>query len=273
MLSNLQTFYINSKKRENGTNSNFSYNFDIHEPISHVSLVYITIPKSYYMIQNNYNTFILIEGAQEIIITIPEGNYTREQLYVQLKIIMDAASLNAVSYTISNNQTLYEDGKLKIITNDAIINKKLMFLDTNPINEVFGFCKGYTDIFTTQIISCNVINLSRENTIYLMSDCISTIQQDQIYGGNQILDVIYSSQNKLFSYITQQYDIFENMKPFNNKSYSTFNFQLINEDGIPLELNGVDWSFTLCFFLYIENKNIYKKISNYIDYNLINNKN
>lgn len=273
MINNLQSFYVNSKRRESGTNENFTYLFNIIEPVNKVSIDYITIPKSYYMIADTYNYFYLYENGQQIKITIPAGNYTIDQFLTYLSSIMTSASLNTITYLCSKNQSLYDDGKIKISATNLLITKYLNFIDENAMNEIMGFNKGNTNNFTLSIICDNVINLSRENTIYLISDCVQNNYNDQYIGGNNILDVVYTSDNSpLFSYIVAQYDIIANMKDFDNTKKQIINFRLLDENNNEINLNGVDFSFTINFFEYIDNKSFYNKIKSYIDFSLINQK-
>ena len=270
MINNLQSFYVNSKKRNSGTNENFTYLFDIKEPVNSVSVDYITIPKSYYMIVDNYNYFYLYENSIQITITILPGNYTLTEFLIYLSSILTSSSLNNITYTCSKNQTLYDDGKIKITSTNAGITKYFNFINDNPMNEILGFNKNNSSNFTLSISGDNVINLSRENTIYLISDCVSNNYNDKYIGGNQILDVIYSSDNTpLFSYIVCQYDIIGNMKTFNKINKQIINFKLTDENNNNINLNGVDFSFTINFFEYIVNKSFFNKIKSYIDYILI----
>ena len=57
------------------------------------------------------------------------------------------------------------------------------------------------------------------------------------------------------------------MKPYINKEL--FNFTLVNENNQIMNLNGVNMSFVLNLFTYT---NINPKISNYIDYKILNDK-
>ena len=51
-------YYINSRNRISGTNSNFTYKIDINniEP-DRIAVLQANIPKSYYLIQDNANSF------------------------------------------------------------------------------------------------------------------------------------------------------------------------------------------------------------------------
>ena len=106
MIRSSQTLYINSKQRSKG----FDHDFYITLPIqpankfTHVSVLGISIPKSFYSVQNNQNTFIVREVFNnnllitDNIITVPEGNYTINSFIITLKDLFVAAGL--IEYNI-----------------------------------------------------------------------------------------------------------------------------------------------------------------------------
>ena len=59
------------------------------------------------------------------------------------------------------------------------------------------------------------------------------------------------------------------MKEFKYQSDALF--YLTNEDNEIIDLNGIDLYFNIIFFRYTENKLIYDKVNNYINYNLLQN--
>src|SRR5699024_3471995 len=88
IIRNKKLYYINSRNRLNGDNSEFSYQIELPTPnyYDHVVVLQAVIPKSYYLVQEGYNTFKIMmfayyQGdeypAGEWIVNIPPGNYTR----------------------------------------------------------------------------------------------------------------------------------------------------------------------------------------------------
>jgi len=275
-ISNLITYNINSKMRDYGTNDNFWIKIDIPNEIktqlNAVSISQINIPKSFYFIQNGYNNFHLYEevigsGNKQLInIVVPPGNYSKKQLFTKMNSLMTSSSLNNITYTLTDESSEYDTGKLKIITTNSNVNKYITYFD-NDLYECFGFEKNIEyGPFTNYLISPNIINLNRESNIYCKSNCINNINND-LKSGTNVLSVVYSASNRDFSYIVQQYPLLDNMKRF--KLENNFNFFLTNEDGDNIYLNGVDWSFVLNIFTYTPNKVFYDKLNNYINYNLI----
>ena len=59
LLTEKRIFYINSRDRLAGTDANFSYSLAIqnNEIFDHAVVLQMEIPKSYYLVQTDYNTF------------------------------------------------------------------------------------------------------------------------------------------------------------------------------------------------------------------------
>ena len=270
MIDNILTYHISSKDKDNGTSNDFTIDLNLDqslkEILTHCVVQNITLPKSYYNIQEN--SFLkLYEGSQEIIINVEAGNYTRQDLIKSLNTKFNNQTLNNIVYTISKNTTLYEDGKLKISCDKPGITKKIIF-GINELYECMGFNIGEY-IFTNEIISPNVQNMNSNNIIYLHSNIVSSNNNDFQTSGNNILCYINNCGScPSFSYIDKDYDMISNMKKLLFNSNMRFYFTSENRD---INFNGLDVNFTISFFRYTENIQYYRKISNYIDYKLISN--
>jgi hypothetical protein len=271
MIDNLITYNITSKNRLEGSTNNFIIKLnipvDIINSITNVSITDISIPKSFYQIENGFNTFNLYENNVLINIILPAGNYSKLQLFSYLNIHMTNQSLNSVIYTITDEHLSYDTGKIKITADKPLITKKLLFSK----NDVFQFLGFNTDIqysFIDQIVSPNIINLNSEDVLLLHSNICSNNNND-LLGGSDVLSSIYTSGQKNYSYITKSFDLIYNMKPFTNNNY--FKFYLTNENNNIIDLGGIDLNFVLNLFTYTPNNKIYNKINNLINYSLINN--
>ncbi len=269
MIDNLISYNITSKNRINGTTHNFNIAIDIPSDIinkiNYVSITDISIPKSFYQIEYDYNTFRLYENDVLIVITLPPGNYSKNQLLTYLNLQMSLQSLNNVIYEIVDEQTLYDTGRIKIKADKPLVLKKLLF-SKNDIYQFLGFNYDIIYTFTTELISENIINLNSEDVILLHSNISSSNNNDQLVGSN-VLSSIYTSGQKNYSYIIKSFDMIYNMKPFiKNNNY---NFYLTNENNQIINLNGIDFNFVLNIFTYTPNSNFYKKVNDIINYSLI----
>ena len=69
--------YVNSADRLSGTSDNFTYNINLpsDKKFNKVVVLDALIPKSYWLVQNGYNTFQLTENGVTATVTLPVGNY------------------------------------------------------------------------------------------------------------------------------------------------------------------------------------------------------
>lgn len=287
MIYNKLDFHIDSKLKESNSESdtNFFYKLEIPsiiiDKLTHVSLISFTCPKSAYVIEenNNRNHFRLWKnGIGFIDIYLTEGNYSNTNNYgdtydikKEIKTKLDNATGDV--WTISKYlHPNTETGKFLFECDDNS-NKYFDFsLNVNNINEVLGFADiaEQTQIFTTSIVSTTICNLNKDNVIYITSNICMQDNKDLSIGSNSILDCLYISQNKLLSFITSYNNIIDVMKPFSKNKSGIYKFELYDEKGLIIELNNISLSFTISLFTYIDVDNIFKKISNYIDYKLLN---
>lgn len=245
-LQNKKIFYINSYNRIDGTNSNFSYLLDIPKNIDFDRVVCLNavIPKSFYIFQQNKNYFTLQEGEDQIIISIPIGNYSRKSLQTTLESLLNLNSPNGWAYTISyaNIATSADVGKyiFSVSTNTS----QPEFIFTDYCYEQIGFSKNSTNNFIDDsLTSTSVIKLISEDTIYIHSDLCSN-------GSDDILQEIFTSTGETsFSNIH-----FENFnteiysKILSSKDSNKYYFFLTDENGVELNLNGLNLNITICIY-------------------------
>jgi hypothetical protein len=260
---NSQLYYVNSRNRINGTDSNFSFKIDIDQTINYdrVAIVDASIPKSYYLIQDGRNTFTLQEGINTITITLTPGNYSRLSLKTSLQTKLNESSTfdYIVSYSSSPS---YDDGKfIFTVSNNSGTQPQFIFSDY--LYEQLGFNRNSTNTFTANVLSStNVINLQPETTLMIRSDICQNRNEN-------ILQNISSSGNSDFSYIVYQnfnLDIYS--KTMNSNTSNTYNFILTDEDGNEINLNGLNMIFTL---LVYKSDDFNEKVLDYIKYKTIQN--
>ena len=255
-----QIFTINSQNRSSGTNSNFTYELDIDRNVAYDRVVVLdaSIPKSYYTIQNGYNTFLLTEGLSTRTITVTPGNYTRTSFKNEL---LDKLNTGGVGWTYSitlpNIGITVDNGHLYFsVTGNS--SSQPIFTFENYLYEQMGFNDNESYAFSgDQLESVNVINLNPEQTLFIRSD----ICQNQ---NNNILDNIITSSNTSFSQINYVNNIpLESSKIFNGNNANTFKFMLTDENGVNIDLQGQNMIFTI--MIYKSNK-IFKLLQGFIKY-------
>lgn len=243
-----QIFYVSSKDRVSGTSSSFLYNFNLanDSEYDNVAILQASIPKSYYLITSQNDQFTLIENNVSVDIHIPVGNYTLTSWKKILTDSLNAASPNNWTYSISYPTTKETNtGKITYtVTNN---NSQPQFIFNEYLYEQMGFDQGTYNFSNDVLVSTNVINLQLLNAVFINSDICTNKH-------NTVLQEIYSN-NSDFSFLTYQATtISAYSKKISVKGNGTYRFYLTNFYDDTIDLNGLNWSFTILF--YKENRTL-----------------
>lgn len=232
-------FYINTNMRESGTHSNFSYKIDLKDhDVDSVSVLQANIPKSYYMVQANKNTFTLTEGVTSYTITIPPGNYTRSNFRTTVQNLMNGNG-SVFTYTVEIPlKTTADTGKYYYVVSANDSQPSFTFASDNNVYELMGFTPGTHTFVGDTLDSENVIKLHREDTIYIHSDIAggstNTMLQEVYADGSDFDHIVFINRNpEMYS------------KSINSSHDGVYRFFITNEDGEILDLNGLNWTMTL----------------------------
>lgn len=241
-----------------------NYFVTIPEKINDVKTISVTnieMPMSFYNISANLgnNYFKTLVSGNETIVTIPDGNYSASTLETTLNELLANLGIG-LSFNIDNNThtSVVSDGSIEIHfdINNAGINDKFRF------KSKFGWLLGFRD--TTYTVT----------TVAITSECFSTLHGSK-YLYLAIEEFNRGSQN---SFVSPLFSSFVNKNiiariaidkvnyPFGSilpancyngllisdiRSYNgkidlqKLNISILNEDGIPITLNGLDFSFCL----------------------------
>lgn len=245
-IQNPYYVYVNSRNRLAGTDSTFTYNiaFPQDYEFDRVTVLDALIPKSYYLIQAGYNTFILEEKGVNTTITVPIGSYTLTSFKSNISNLLTAGSPNNWTYALTYPAASAPDtGKWTYtVTGNGGSQPSLIFNAT--LFEPFGFLMNSTNTFVgSTLISTAVIKLQAEDRILLHSNCV------QNPGNDDILLSIDSSTSLNYASITYtNYSPEYNTKVLSSKHNNVYSFTLTDENGIVLDLNGLNLNFTLLFY-------------------------
>ena len=244
IITSKKLFYIDSHSRLSGTHSNFTYQLDYkNEDYDYCVVLQASIPKSYWLIQTNQNTFTLDEISNQVTISIPVGNYSRSSFAYQLQYQLNANSPNHYTYQISipNSQTGDTGFYTWTVSNNSGVQPRFIFTDF--LYEQFGFEPNSSYVFTDNTLtSINVVKFQLEDSVFLHSDIATN-------GSDNILQEILSMQRTDYSniiYICPDVEAYA--KPISSKQNGVYYFQLTDEDGAEINLNGQNIVFTLMLF-------------------------
>ena len=262
-LENKQILYVDSHLKQNGSHSDFSYILDVEidNQFDSVVLLDASIPKSAYIVSSSNNEFTLDEGGVPRTITLPVGNYNRASFKAVLLGLLNAGAYN---YTISyDNASRSEDnGKYVFTIVETGVDPIFEFGADGPYYQM-GFEPNSSNSFVSETLtSVNVSNFRFQSVYFLQSDICQN-------NNNNILQNIISTQSNDFNYINWVNTIPETYaKDFIRDKANLYNFRLVDEDKKPIDLNGVNITFTLCLF---KKNKIDQLIKNYIKHQTMKN--
>lgn len=259
-------FYVTSGSQLTGLNSTFQVSLQIPDNANfdRISLIQANIPISYYMVQTGFNTFTLRENSTSVTITVPAGNYNANSFSTILPTLLNTASPNSLTYTITYpiNYTENNTGLFTYTVNSSTVAVSLIMASNNDLCEQLGFNVGSTNTFTavsgtSTLASANVIKFISEDTIFIHSNIV-----DNEY--NDVLQEIYFSNNTIFS--NQSWlnpDPLALSKKLSTNKSQGVSFSITNENGTPIYLNGLSVNFTI--MLYKDN-DFYRKSEQFMKY-------
>ena len=243
-LHNKDIFFINSENRVSGTASDFTYLLEIdpNKEYTHTSLISCSIPKTFYSIQENYNTFILVENSVETTITMPAGNYTRNSFALVLKTKLNATSPNNWVYSITypniartNDTGLYS---FSVAGNTS----QPSFQVGSYLNKQLGFAVDSTQTFiSNSLTSTCVSNLNPENNLIIHSNIVgdrdARLKSILSGGWNSFDHIVYENNNLIAT-----------SKRMNISKNNIYSFTLTNTQGNIIDLNGNNFTFAILIF-------------------------
>ncbi|GAM17134.1 hypothetical protein SAMD00019534_003090 [Acytostelium subglobosum LB1] len=181
LITHKRIFYVNSLNRSSGTISHFTTSLETYEydEFDRVAVLQACIPKSFYTVPRNRNTFTLIEYDVSALITVPVGNYSRLSLQDTITSLLNAASPGKYTYSITWPTSKQPNtGKYTFLCEDLFHH--------------LGFEQDSTNYFVDgALVSTNVIDLQIENILYIHSDLCSN-------GSDDVLQELVSKTKKTF---------------------------------------------------------------------------
>ena len=245
-----QTYFIDSQERVSGRPGAFlsaPINMTNSNSYDTVIMSQCAIPKSWYNVPQNYNTFTLDENGAQVIISIPIGNYNKNNLMVVLSNLLTTNSPNGKTYSITypNINTEGDTGKYTFTVSPWGVGDTYSFIfDSQSMFQQMGFDGSSTNTFdpaTGTLTSTNQINFQIISSIFITSDlCVEEDVFQEIYNVGTVISsaFIYFQQNT--------YDM--NTKRLLTNSNNSWNFVLLDQLDREIYLNGVDWQFSMIFY-------------------------
>lgn len=238
---------FDSRLRTSGTNSSFA-----SQPIdlginnyNSVCLLQASIPKSFYNMPAPFNSFVLRENGIDTTITIPEGNYTKLNLSTTLSSLLTTNSSQGWTYVVSYpNYTLVDNFKYTFTVSGNGGNQPSLIFSEGTPNRQLGFDENTTNTFTGDVLtSTNAVNLAYILRMYIATDLVENADNSYL---QEILNVGGTAPQGIINYTN--YDIQFNSKDYNRSGATSWRFTLLDDYGQIIDLNGVNWVFTVVFY-------------------------
>jgi len=272
-----KNIHLNSKFRDdyyNTSSSNFKYTFSNNlEKVISLKLTSISIPNSWYLFSeergNNKFTVTITDTSSTIIdVMIPEGNYTASQLegYLNDTYFWNSSTdLKFIKFGININtmKTYFDVSKNSV--NGANINNDtkfdISFVDENTENLMFnagwvlGFRHGkYLNLKDINCVSEGLFDGGGDRYLYLcLKDYNNNVSNSNIVYfddttmRHDVLAKIYLIDGKFA--INFDTDIGINYSRtreyFGPITFEKFEIQLVDQYGKQIDLNNMDFSFSL----------------------------
>lgn len=199
----------------------------------HCRVLNSQIPISYYVCNESNNTLTYTIGGTSYSFNVPIGNYTAKQLASQL-------NLNSISVSY--------DGKTNKMSFSA--SSSFSFESSTTIWELIGFSEGLKSSVSNILISDLVCDTSGPNAVYLHSNLDNT--NFDTTGTTSILSKFpqNTAANGILNYSNKQDSNYTILK---TRDLNVLNFELRDERGNVINLNGIHWECQLLFsFHYVD---------------------
>jgi hypothetical protein len=251
-----KAFYavVHSDYAESGHTGDFIYK--IRLPIEHtydsVAFLQGTFPKSYYVVREGLNSFMLSEISGIVTITIPAGNYSMVSFKEVLKNELNAKSPGKYTYSVtippSNNSA--DTGKYTYTVSGNNDDQPIFSFPMNSLlYKQMGFNNYSINTFANNtLISQNVCDFIGVSGLYLISDCIDGENIQASIGTNILQEILFDDTPNLENIKFINPNPFITAKKLKNHFGPLFNFKLVDTNNKIIDFNGLNCSFSLCFF-------------------------
>lgn len=243
-----------------------NFNITLPERISNVKSITMThaeIPLTYYNISSNLgnNYFKVIDAnSTEKMIVLEDGFYNETELQDKINALLTAEGIDVTISIISLSKTIMVSGSSTYSIHFDVNSQGIH--DKYRIKSKLGWLLGFRllnyDVTTTNVSSEEFSNLNGSKYLYLAIDEFSKGNQNSFISplhssliNKNILSRIALDSNNygygsiLPANINNGY-LISDIRSYNgNVDIQKLNIQLLNEDGLPIILNGLDFSFCL----------------------------
>jgi hypothetical protein len=254
--------HVDSKFRNKSTYPNSGkFNFELENPIKNIQAIRLSsieLPNVFYEFtaikQNNF--FYL----NEVPITIPDGNYTADQMLSEINKLIALEFGNDIKFTLNRSS-----GNV-IVNSTSHTNFYLNFAkdDSTPYNSL-GFYLGFRvtevkDVY--HYVSESILQTIGDNYIFLKVNDYGKV--GTVLNDNYVMAKIIVNKYKncmvfddFSNFITKTHEFYQ---PINLNKLS---IELVDSYGLTINMNSIDFSMTL-EVIHIYNSFVKEKAEKYV---------
>ena len=241
-----------------------NYNITLPERINDVKsieIMNIEVPISYYNISmnlgNNYFKIMNLDNSNPIVITIPDGQYTGSMLADKINNLLTTSIYNNLQYNFDGSRSKFTGNNIKIEFDIDSTGNSDKFNFKFKLGWLLGF-RNTTYIITPNIISEAIVDLNGPRYLYLAIDefnnkgnhnsFVTPLSSSMI---NKKVIARIAMNNIMFPYgynasFTHLNGLTTDIRSYNGTvDLLKMNIQLLNENGTPIQLNGLDFSLLM----------------------------
>jgi hypothetical protein len=216
---------VSSEDRLSGSSTDFVTEMRIPSEHTTAALVSIQFPKSYYLIHEGKNQFMI--GSTTY--SIDEGNYSLTELLTSLN---TKIAPNSVEY-------LKRISKLKFYSSQST----LQFPASSELHTVFGFDRSSVYNFITGSLTApHIINLNSISNVYITSDMCTDMSAGS-YGSQLHAFAVVQPDLSIVDHTNPHIDIGKRLAFGKSAGLSEFltitpRFKILDQNGSVIDLNG-----------------------------------
>ncbi len=264
---NAKTKYINIDTRfrdEYNYLKTSNYNYTLPERVNEIKDMKVTnieIPLNYFNISSNLgnNYFKINVSGTESVIKVPDANYTHTTLQAAINTELTGKNLSC---------TLTENGKSSFVTSTGTITINFDVDDSgnsdkynlkNKLGWLLGFRNITYELTTTATNSEGLLDLHGPKYLYLAIDEFNKSSNQNSFASplfssmiskNILARIVVDHKNYSFGdvLVASEFNgyLLSDTRNYTGKiDLQKLNIQLLNETGIPMDLNSSDFSFCL----------------------------
>lgn len=241
-----------------------NYNITLPERVNEIKdlkVKNIEIPLTYFIISENLgnNYFKITVSGTESVITIADGNYTSSSLQTAINTALTGKNLSCTLTQNSFSSFVTSSGTIKIEFDVDKYGNSDKYNFKSKLGWLLGFRNTTYDLTTNATTSEGFLNLNGPNYLYLAVDEFNKSSNQNSFSSplfssmvnkNILARIVIDHKNYTFgdvmvASIDNGYLLSDTRNYTGKIDLQKLNIQLLNETGIPMNLNSLDFSFCL----------------------------